>query len=95
MHDWVRAAARVCSSEMRMVTKRLPLADGGDQEQAQKLENEVRVCARLRHVNIVHYLATFVRDGTLLICLEWGKLWRATHHIPGLWAGPDALAGAK
>lgn len=25
-------------------------------------------------------------------CIDWKKLWKATGHIPGLWAGPDALA---
>ncbi|KAL1504155.1 hypothetical protein AB1Y20_010564 [Prymnesium parvum] len=27
----------------------------------------------------------------LLECVDWPRLWRATHHIDGLWAGPEAL----
>jgi len=60
---------RSTCSTLEMVTKRLPLATCTDDE-LRTLENEVRMCARLRHTNIVHYLATFVRDETLLICLE-------------------------
>ena len=29
----------------------------------------------------------------LLKCVRWDKLWRATGHIPGLWAGPGAILG--
>jgi serine/threonine protein kinase len=60
---------RSTSCDLEMVTKKLPLATCTDDE-LRTLENEVRMCARLRHINIVHYLATFVRDETLLICLE-------------------------
>lgn len=55
---------------LKLVAKRLQL-EGTARAEVEKLENEVRVCARLRHPNIVHYLGTFVREGKLLICLEY------------------------
>jgi len=56
------------ASGLLMVTKKLPI--GLNPTEMRTLENEVRACARLRHPNIVHYLATYVREDKLLICLE-------------------------
>lgn len=59
------------------VTKRLPLT-GITQRELQRVEEEVQTCARLRHPNIIHYLATSIRrerrdDEQLLICLEYAS----------------------
>ena len=35
------------------------------------MENEVKVCAKLRHPGIIHYLGTIVKNDKLLICLEY------------------------
>jgi len=57
------------------VAKRLSLT-GISYKELQRFELEVQVCAKLRHPNIVHYLATRVskhaiQGDMLLICLEY------------------------
>lgn len=54
----------------RVVAKRLQY-DALSQNELRLLENEVKVCARLRHPNIAHYFGTVVNSDKVLICLEY------------------------
>ena len=57
-------------TNQRIVAKRLQY-DALSLNDIRLLENEVKVCARLRHPNIAHYFGTVVRSDKVFICLEY------------------------
>jgi len=58
-------------------------------------QTDARVFAKALRLLLGRLRTVEERTGTsLLACIDWHKLYRTTHYVPGLWAGPDELLPA-